>query len=54
MVLRYADIVGRATFAPVVNTRGAIYTFPGGIVKRTTYHVFDMYVHLMGDEVIDQ
>ena len=54
MVLRHADIVGMANFAPVINTRGAIFTHPGGIVKRTTYHVFDMYVHLMGDEVIDQ
>jgi alpha-N-arabinofuranosidase len=42
-----------ANFAPVVNTRGCIYTYPGGIVKRTTYHVFDMYVSHMQDTVID-
>ena len=52
-LLRNADIVGMANFAPVVNTRGAIYTHSDGIVLRTTYHVFDMYVNLMGDTVID-
>jgi alpha-N-arabinofuranosidase len=51
--LRNADIVGMANFAPVVNTRGAIYTHPDGIVRRTTYHVFDLYVNRMGDRVID-
>ena len=53
MVLRNADIVGMANFSPVVNTRGAIFTHPGGIVKRSTYYVFDLYTNLMGDEVID-
>jgi len=52
-LLRNADIVGMANFSPVVNTRGAIFTHPHGIVLRTTYHVFDMYVNLMGDTVID-
>lgn len=52
-LLRNADIVGMANFAPVVNTRGAIFTHPDGIVLRTTYHVFDMYVNRMGDEVVD-
>ena len=52
-LLRNADIVGMANFAPVVNTRGAIFTHPEGIVLRSTYHVFDMYVNLMGDTVID-
>jgi len=53
MLLRNADIVGMANFAPVVNTRGAIYTHPDGIVLRTTYHVFDLYVNKMGDRVVD-
>ena len=53
MVLRNADLVGMACFAPAVNTRGAIFTHPGGIVKRTTYYVFRMYTSLMGREVID-
>lgn len=50
---RNCDIVGMANFAPVVNTRGAIFTHKGGIVKRTTYYVFDLYVNYLGDTVID-
>ena len=53
MLLRNADIVGMANYAPVVNTRGVVYVHDSGIVKRPTYHVFRMYTHLMGDEVID-
>lgn len=52
MALRNGDIVGMANFAPAVNTRGAIYTWEGGIVLRPTYHVFDLYANLLGDEVI--
>jgi len=52
-LLRNADIVGMANFAPMVNTRGGIFTYPDGIVLRTTYHVFDMYVNLMGDTLLD-
>ncbi len=52
-LLRNADIVGMANFAPMVNTRGGIFTHPDGIVLRTTYHVFDMYVNLMGDTLLD-
>lgn len=52
-LLRNADIIGMANFAPVINTRGAIFTHPDGIVLRTTYHVFDLYVNKMGDRVID-
>ncbi|MDO4548411.1 MAG: alpha-L-arabinofuranosidase C-terminal domain-containing protein, partial [Clostridia bacterium] len=52
-MLRNADVVGMANFAPAVNTRGAIYVYPEGIVKRTTYHVFDMFANMMGDTVLD-
>ncbi len=52
MALRNADLVGMANFAPVVNTRGAIYTYEEGIVLCPTYHVFDMYANLLGDEVL--
>jgi alpha-N-arabinofuranosidase len=52
-MLRNADIVGMANYAPVVNARGLIYTHPDGIVKRTTFHVFHMYTHLMEDEIVD-
>lgn len=50
---RNCDIVGMANFAPIVNTRGCIYTYPEGIVLRTTYHVFDLYVNYLGDTVVD-
>ena len=51
--LRNADIVGMANFAPVVNTRGTIFTHKDGIVKRTTYYVFKLYTKYMGDTVLD-
>mgnify|MGYP004446053967 FL=1 len=53
MVNRNCDIVGMANFAPIVNTRGCIFTYEDGIVLRTTYHVFDLYVNYMGDTVLD-
>ena len=30
-------------FSPIVNTRGALYVHPKGIVKRTTFHVLQQY-----------
>ena len=50
---RNCDIVGMANFAPILNTRGCIYSYDGGIVLRSTYHVFDLYVNRLGDTVID-
>lgn len=50
---RNCDIVDMANFAPVLNTRGCIYSDGSGIVLRSTYHVFDLYVNYMGDIVID-
>ena len=50
---RHCDVVGMANFAPVVNTRGCIYSYDKGIVLRSTYHVFDLYVNRLGDTVID-
>ena len=50
---RNCDIVGMANFAPIINTRGCIYTHEGGIVLRSTYHVFDLYVNYLGDEILD-
>ncbi|MBA4700530.1 MAG: alpha-N-arabinofuranosidase [Ruminococcus sp.] len=50
---RNCDIVGMANFAPIVNTRGCIYTYEDGIVLRGTYHVFDLYVNYMGDIVLN-
>ncbi len=50
---RNCDIVGMANFAPIVNTRGCIFTHKDGIVLRSTYHVFDLFVNYLGDEVLD-
>ena len=50
---RNCDIVGMANFAPVINTRGCIYTHQEGIVLRSTYHVFDLYVNYLGEEILD-
>ncbi len=50
---RNCDIVGMACFAPAVNTRGCIYTYPEGIVLRSTYHVFDLYVNHLQNTVVD-
>lgn len=50
---RNCDIVDMANFAPILNTRGCIYSDGSGIVLRSTYHVFDLYVNYMGDIVID-
>ncbi len=50
---RNCDIVGMANFAPILNTRGCIYTHHDGLVLRSTYHVFDLYVNYLGDEILD-
>lgn len=50
---RHCDIVGMANFAPIVNTRGCIFTHSRGLVLRSTYHVFDLFVNAMGDEVLE-
>ena len=50
---RHCDIVGMANFAPILNTRGCIYSYKDGVVLRSTYHVFDLYVNHMGDTVLD-
>lgn len=50
---RHCDIVGMANFAPILNTRGCIYSHDKGIVLRSTYHVFDLYVNYLGDTVVD-
>lgn len=50
---RNCDIVGMANFAPILNTRGCIYSYDEGLVLRSTYHVFDLFVNHLGDTVID-
>ncbi len=51
--LRNCDTVGMANFSPIVNTRGAVFTYDKGIVLRPTYHVFDLYANHLGAEVVD-
>ncbi len=53
MCNRRCNLVGMANFAPIVNTRGCIFTWKDGIVLRSTYHVFDLYVNYLGDIVLD-
>ena len=50
--LRNCDIVKMACFSPVVNTRGAIYTYDDGLVLRPTYFVFELYANLLKDTVL--
>lgn len=49
--LRHAEDVGMANIAPIVNTRGPLYVHPGGVVKRTTFHVLAMYANLLRERV---
>jgi alpha-N-arabinofuranosidase len=49
--LRHCQDVGMANIAPIVNTRGPLYVYPGGIVKRTTFHVLSMYANLLESRV---
>ncbi|HOX37163.1 MAG TPA: alpha-L-arabinofuranosidase C-terminal domain-containing protein [Candidatus Brocadiia bacterium] len=43
--LRNAKDIGMANIAPIVNTRGPLFVHPGGIVRRTTFHVLAMYAN---------
>jgi alpha-N-arabinofuranosidase len=45
--LRQSKYVKMANMSPIVNTRGPLYVYPDGIVKRTTYHIFKMYTHYL-------
>ena len=51
---RNCDIVHMANYAPIINTRGYICTGAEGIVRRSTYYVFDLYVNYMGDVVLNE
>jgi alpha-N-arabinofuranosidase len=51
--LRHAATVKMANMAPVVNTRGPLYVHPGGVVRRTTFHVLAMYANLLAENVVD-
>ncbi|MGK9118272.1 alpha-L-arabinofuranosidase C-terminal domain-containing protein [Olivibacter jilunii] len=50
--LRNSDHVAMACMAPVVNTRGPLFVHPEGIVKRTTYHVMQLYANKLQPNVL--
>jgi alpha-N-arabinofuranosidase len=50
--LQYCNVVEMANYAPAVNTRGLIYTYKDGIVLRSTYHVFDLFVNQLEEIVL--
>lgn len=50
--LRHADYVHMACISPLVNTRGPLYAYKDGILKRSTYHVMWMYVNLLEKNVL--
>ena len=51
--LRNCDIIGMTCFSPMINTRGGIYTYEDGIVLRPQYFVFDLYVNLLKENILD-
>jgi alpha-L-arabinofuranosidase len=50
--LRNADYVEMACFSPIINTRGAIFVHPDGILKRTTFHTLFMYANLLEKNIV--
>lgn len=50
--LRNASDVEIACFSPIVNTRGAIFVHPDGILKRTTFYTFQMCTNRLEEFVI--
>jgi len=50
--LRNSDIVEIACFAPIVNTRGAIFVHQEGILKRSTYHTLYMYANYLEEKYV--
>jgi alpha-L-arabinofuranosidase len=49
--IRRADSVEMACMAPLVNTRGPLFTHATGIVKRTSYHTLWMFANLLENNV---
>lgn len=50
--LRHSGHVAMACMAPVVNTRGPLFVYPGGIVKRTTFHVMNLYANKLQPNIL--
>jgi alpha-N-arabinofuranosidase len=51
--LRHSDTVRMANMSPIINTRGPLFVYPQGIIKRTTFHVFWMYANLLEANLVD-
>ena len=49
--LRHAEDVGMANIAPIVNTRGPLYVYDKGIVKRTLFHTLAIYANELESRV---
>ena len=49
--LRHCNDVEMTNIAPIVNTRGPLYVYPEGMVKRTTFHTLSMYANLLQNNV---
>lgn len=45
--LRHSDVVDVACFSTIVNTRGALFVYPEGLVRRVIYHALWMYGNLL-------
>ena len=43
--LRHADDVAMSNIAPIINTRGPLYVYPGGVVKRTHFHAMALFAN---------
>jgi len=50
--LRNSEYVAMANMAPVVNTRGPLYVYPKGIIKRTTYHIMQLYANELQPNIL--
>jgi alpha-N-arabinofuranosidase len=50
--LRNCKDVEIGGFSPIVNTRGALFVHPRGIVKRTTFHVLKLYANELEKNVL--
>ena len=49
---RYCNDVEIACFSPIINTRGALFVHPKGIVKRTSFHVFQLYANELEKNIL--
>jgi alpha-N-arabinofuranosidase len=51
--VRHAEHVAMANMSPVVNARGPLYVHPDGLLRRTTFHVMQMYRDLLQANVVE-